>query len=167
MSQDLNNANYKKRKVRERSAAFPLELPYRLISMFSIYGDIVLDPFWGTGTTSLAAMVSARNAIGYEINSEFMEILKRNVRKIKQLVNSINNDRLNKHIEFVRRYKNEGKELKYKANNYNFKVNTKQEIDILLYSIKEYSQNGNQFVVNHEKFEFEQKSKLIQSCLIP
>ncbi|MFX1392640.1 MAG: DNA-methyltransferase [Promethearchaeota archaeon] len=165
VSQSLNNN--KNSKLRERSAAFPLELPYRLINMFSIYGDTVLDPFWGTGTTSLASMISARNSIGYEINSEFMELFKRNVRRIKQSVSEINNDRLEQHGDFVRRYKKEGKDMKYKAENYNFGVYTKQEIGILLYSIKEYNESENIFIVNHEKFEFEQKSKLVQSRLIP
>ncbi len=164
VSQNLNNNN--KNKVRERSAAFPLELPYRLINMFSIYGDTVLDPFWGTGTTSLAAMISTRNSIGYEINSEFMDLFRNNLRKVKQSVNSINEERLKQHVDFVRRYKKDGKDMKYRADNYNFGLYTKQEIGILLYSIKEYTKNENEFIVNYEKFEFEQKSKLVQSRLI-
>src|SRR5690606_1592163 len=45
---------------RDRSAAYPFELPYRLINMYSVKGDIVLDPFLGTGTTALAAMATER-----------------------------------------------------------------------------------------------------------
>ena len=52
--------------VRERSAAFPFELPERLILMHSVYGDTVLDPFMGTGTTAAAAMRHGRNSIGIE-----------------------------------------------------------------------------------------------------
>jgi hypothetical protein len=55
-------------------AMFPEELPARLIKMFSFVGDTVLDPFWGSGTTSLSARNLNRNSIGYEINPEFIEI---------------------------------------------------------------------------------------------
>jgi len=59
------------KKVRERSGAFPFELPYRLINMYSVAGDTVLDPFSGAGTTMAAAMVAARNSIGFELEADF------------------------------------------------------------------------------------------------
>jgi hypothetical protein len=59
------------KKTRERSGAFPFELAYRLICMYSIKGDWVLDPFAGTGTTMIAALTSARNGISVEIDSQF------------------------------------------------------------------------------------------------
>jgi modification methylase len=52
----------------DRTAAFPIEIPDRLIRMFSIAGDTVLDPFAGTGTTLWSALRSGRNAIGVEID---------------------------------------------------------------------------------------------------
>jgi len=57
-------------------AMFPEELPLRLIKMFAFSGDTVLDPFMGSGTTSLAARNLGRNSAGYEINPEFIEIAK-------------------------------------------------------------------------------------------
>jgi DNA modification methylase/endonuclease YncB( thermonuclease family) len=57
-------------------AMFPQELPHRLIRMFSFRGDTVLDPFLGSGTTSLAARILERNSIGYEVNSDFIPIIK-------------------------------------------------------------------------------------------
>ncbi len=57
-------------------AMFPEELPRRLIRMFSFVGDTVLDPFMGSGTTSLAAKNLSRNSVGYEINSTFVPIIK-------------------------------------------------------------------------------------------
>lgn len=57
-------------------AMFPEELPKRLIKMFSFVGDIVLDPFVGSGTTSLAAKNLSRNSVGYEINQKFIDIIK-------------------------------------------------------------------------------------------
>jgi site-specific DNA-methyltransferase (adenine-specific) len=56
-------------------AMFPEELPKRLIKMFSFVGDTVLDPFIGSGTTSLAAKNLKRNSIGYEINEEFLPVI--------------------------------------------------------------------------------------------
>ena len=57
-------------------AMFPEELPKRLIKMFSFAGETVLDPFGGSGTTSLAAMKLGRNSICYEINQEFLPLIK-------------------------------------------------------------------------------------------
>jgi len=70
-------------------AMFPEELPRRLIKMFSFPNEIVLDPFLGSGTTSLAAKNLNRNSVGYEINAEFIPIIKEKVGIIecsKQLV---------------------------------------------------------------------------------
>ncbi len=57
-------------------AMFPEELPRRLIKMFSFIGETVLDPFAGSGTTSLAAKNLDRNSVGFEINSEFIPVIK-------------------------------------------------------------------------------------------
>ena len=57
-------------------AMFPEELPKRLIKMFSFVGETVLDPFAGSGTTSLAAKHLDRNSIGYEINREFQPLIR-------------------------------------------------------------------------------------------
>ena len=57
-------------------AMFPEKVPRRLIKMFSFVNDTVLDPFLGSGTTSLAAKKLSRNSIGYEINPEFLPLIK-------------------------------------------------------------------------------------------
>lgn len=57
-------------------AMFPEELPRRLIKMFSFAGETVLDPFTGSGTTALAAKNLDRNSAGFEINPEFIPIIK-------------------------------------------------------------------------------------------
>lgn len=57
-------------------AMFPEELPKRLIKMFSFVGDFVFDPFVGSGTTLLAAKKLSRNSIGYEINPQFIKVIK-------------------------------------------------------------------------------------------
>jgi modification methylase len=58
-------------------APFPVELPHRLIQLYTFSGDIVLDPFAGSGTTCLAAQADRRNYVGYEINPEYAEHARR------------------------------------------------------------------------------------------
>jgi len=60
-------------------AMFPEELPKRLIKMFSFVGENVLDPFLGSGTTSLVAKSLGRNSCGYEINPDFIPIIKQKI----------------------------------------------------------------------------------------
>jgi len=71
--------NFPGEKQDKHLAMFPQELPRRLIKMFSFVGDIVLDPFLGSGTTSLTAKNFDRNSIGYEINEDFLTIIKEKI----------------------------------------------------------------------------------------
>ena len=66
-------------KQNSHIAMFPEELPRRLIKMFSFIGDTILDPFLGSGTTTLAAYKLNRNSIGVEINPKFLSIIKNKV----------------------------------------------------------------------------------------
>jgi site-specific DNA-methyltransferase (adenine-specific) len=68
--------NFPGEKQDKHLAMFPEELPKRLIKMFSFAGDTVLDPFLGSGTTCLAARNLNRNSIGYEINKDFLPVIK-------------------------------------------------------------------------------------------
>jgi site-specific DNA-methyltransferase (adenine-specific) len=58
---------------------FPEELPHRLIKMFSFPQETVLDPFMGSGTTALAAKKLGRNSTGYEINPDFIPLIKEKI----------------------------------------------------------------------------------------
>jgi DNA modification methylase len=58
-------------------AAFPEEIPYRLIKLFSYVGETVLDPFMGSGTTNKVAAMLKRNSVGYEIDIELVEVVKK------------------------------------------------------------------------------------------
>jgi hypothetical protein len=86
---------FKGEKQAEHEAMFPDELPYRLIKMFSFVGDTILDPFLGSGTTLKVALELERNAIGYEINPDFLEV-------INKKLNTINNSFLYK-IETIKK----------------------------------------------------------------
>src|SRR3989304_3512397 len=68
--------NFSGERQNKHLAMFPEELPKRLIKMFSFAGDIVLDPFLGSGTTCLSAKKLERNSVGYEINKDFLPVIK-------------------------------------------------------------------------------------------
>ena len=117
--------------ARKRSAAFPIEIPYRLINMFSILGDTVLDPFLGTGTTTLAAMAAARNSIGIELEPAFKNDLAAGISTVVETANSLINDRLAAHLAFVDRRIDSGYDFKHRNTHYGFPVMTGQEINLL------------------------------------
>lgn len=71
--------NFPGEKQNGHLAMFPEELPRRLIRMFSFAGETVLDPFLGSGTTTLAAMRLGRNSVGYEINEEFEPLIRERI----------------------------------------------------------------------------------------
>jgi site-specific DNA-methyltransferase (adenine-specific) len=60
-------------------APFPVELPRRLIELYTFKGDLVLDPFIGSGTTAVAAVESGRHFIGYETEAAYLEIARARV----------------------------------------------------------------------------------------
>jgi site-specific DNA-methyltransferase (adenine-specific) len=65
-------------------APFPEELPRRLIKLYSFTGDIVLDPFMGSGTTAVASLREERNFVGYEINENYLEAANKRIAIAKQ-----------------------------------------------------------------------------------
>jgi tRNA/tmRNA/rRNA uracil-C5-methylase (TrmA/RlmC/RlmD family) len=95
--------------------------------MFSIQGDMILDPFLGTGTTTIAAAISARNSIGYEIDKNFAEIIERRIQEVPSLSQKIINQRLKSHKEFADQWIKSGKEFKYRSKNYDFGVISRSE----------------------------------------
>lgn len=140
-------------ELRERSAAYPFEIPYRLINMYSVYGDTVLDPFWGTGTTSFAAMVAGRNSVGYELDEEFVQLFKQRVEDIPEYSREVVKQRLDDHKEFVEERLSEGNDFKYQADNYDFPVTTKQEKPIQFYSVSDVREIEAGYEVSHDSVE--------------
>ncbi|UPM43047.1 DNA-methyltransferase [Halocatena salina] len=139
--------------VRDRSGAFPLAIPYRLINMYSVYGDTVLDPFWGIGTTTLAAMIAGRNSAGYEIESAFADIFERRITDLGALSEAVVDDRLDDHRAFIEQRLTEEDEG-YEATHYDFHVMTKQETDIQFHSVSDVTRSsidtGTEYVVTHD-----------------
>lgn len=129
--------------LRNKSAAFPLDLVYRLINMFSVKGDCVLDPFLGSGTTTIASMIAARNSIGVEIIPEFYKML---LERIDGLVSDANlyiDERIKKHEEFIKNRLLEGKNIKYINKKYGFSVVSKQEECLYINKLEEIILDGN------------------------
>jgi DNA modification methylase len=119
---------------RSRSAAFPYELAYRLINMYSIKGDIVLDPFLGTGTTAIAALASERNSIGYEIDESIIKVIKENICRSLDEVNKRILSRIIEHEKFIKSY---SKPVKYFNENIKMPVVTSQERNIKFRMVNE------------------------------
>ncbi len=118
------------KNIRERSGAYPFELAYRLINMFSLREDTVLDPFLGTGTTTISAMATARNSVGYEIDANFGKHILSRFGNIADFSNQLIENRISNHLRFVReRTKSKGG-LGYVSKVYGFPVMTSQETEI-------------------------------------
>ncbi len=76
---DIPGVRQASKSIERRIAAFPEEIAYRLIRMFSVIGDVVLDPFLGTGTTTKVAKSLYRNSIGYEVDENLLPIIKEKI----------------------------------------------------------------------------------------
>jgi DNA modification methylase len=72
---EITNVLPKRSRIEREVAAFPYEIPYRLIKLYSFVGETVLDPWLGSGTSMKAAIDLCRNSIGYEINSKLREVI--------------------------------------------------------------------------------------------
>jgi DNA modification methylase len=120
------------RAARLRSAAFPFEVPYRLINMFSVKGDAVVDPFFGIGTTMWAAMTAGRNCIGYEIEGGLRDEIDVIKHTILPFANEKIKNRIRNHLGYLDANINSKGGFKYKNAYYNFAVKTRQETELLL-----------------------------------
>ncbi len=129
-------------ELRERSGAFPFEIPYRLINMYSVYGDTVLDPFWGTGTTSLAALVAGRNSLGYELEPSFVDVFRDRIESVTDLSKSVGRQRLSDHRTFVEQRRESGDGFTYESEPYGFPVMTTQEESLQLYAVEELAEGA-------------------------
>ncbi|MFB6157341.1 MAG: site-specific DNA-methyltransferase [Haloferacaceae archaeon] len=139
--------------LRDRSGAFPFEVPYRLINMYSVYGDTVLDPFWGTGTTSLAAMVAARNSVGVERDAAFVDAFDDRVGDVDATARDVVRRRLDAHAAFVERRRAAGDDPAYEARHYDFPVRTRQERGIRFYAVDGVTREAAGYRLDHVPVE--------------
>ncbi len=140
---------------RERSAAYPLELALRLINMYSIMDDIILDPFLGTGTTSIAAALLRRNSIGYEVDKSFEATILSRFENLISDSKLVCENRLSSHLQFVESRMKNGQGMKYISKFYGCPVVSSQETDIQLFSISSINHaSENSFVTFHRPFQY-------------
>lgn len=125
--------------ARKRSAAFPFEVPFRLINMFSVIGDTVLDPFLGTGTTTFAAIASMRNSIGYEREKDLSTKTVEWALSAGEFFNSQIQKRIRQHSDYVKKVDDGGSHFLYFNENHGFKVKTRNERNLILRGIREVS----------------------------
>ncbi|HEY62828.1 MAG TPA: site-specific DNA-methyltransferase, partial [Anaerolineae bacterium] len=67
-------------------APFPVELPFRLIQLYTYKGDIILDPFMGSGSTAIAALKSDRNYVGFDIDPEYVKLAEERISRHKSQI---------------------------------------------------------------------------------
>lgn len=132
ISQKLND-----KKLRERNGAYPFELAYRLINMYSVKNDFVLDPFLGTGTTTIASVASGRNSLGYEIDPNFKDTILQNIIDSTKYSNEYIHKRISNHLQFVKNREAEKGELKHTSEQYDYNVVTGQEKKMVFNLIKQ------------------------------
>ena len=137
-------------QLRKRSGAYPIEVPYRLISMFSLKGDRVVDPFLGTGTTMAAAAAAGRNAVGFELESGFKKAVISTLNSCAAFANQRIRQRLADHLSFVKAKSEDGHRFKHTNRHYGFAVMTSQETDLLLNEVIDGKQSGdNEFTFTY------------------
>ncbi len=119
-------------KTRSRSGAFPFELAARLVLMYSVKGDLVLDPFAGTGTTMAAAMAYGRNSAGFEIDRSLSGAIHAVAETVVDIANHHIDGRLAAHLAFCRERLAAGKPIKHVNEPYGFPVITAQERRLVL-----------------------------------
>ena len=116
---------------RGRSAAYPMELAYRLIQMFSAQGDVVLDPFLGTGTTMAVAVASGRSSVGVELDEGLSGVIEARLQGALAWGPTRVEARLDDHRVFVSERLGKGKTFKHKNDPYEVPVVTGQETDLV------------------------------------
>ena len=138
--------------TRDRNASFPLEIPYRLVNMYSAEGDTVLDPFAGLGTTNIACMIANRNSIGMEVDPEIAEMaldhMKQPVSSLSEAVES----RIRRHLDFIAELPADKKAKCYVNMPHGFKVKTKQETAIQIDEVTMVERKENTYFCEYQKW---------------
>ena len=141
-----------------RSGAFPFELAYRLVCMFSVKGDWVLDPFAGTGTTTTACMAAGRNSIAIEIDDAMVDEMRAVKSSIVSTLNDRIHNRLARHRDFVDEHIAAGRTLKYENLHHGFQVKTAQERDLILNLLQSVQTENDTINVTYDEVASNERS---------
>lgn len=134
---------------RERNASFPFQIPYRLINMYSVENDTVLDPFAGLGTTNFACMAAKRNSIGMEIDPELANLALESIYVSPEVLNGIIDSRIKNHLGFIDSLPLDKRDRCYKNIPHGFQVKTRQETAIKIDRISSVTRDGNVLTCNY------------------
>ncbi|MDR1315344.1 MAG: site-specific DNA-methyltransferase [Spirochaetales bacterium] len=123
--------------LRGRSGGFPFELAWRLVNMYSLYGDLVLDPFAGTGTSLHAAAAAGRNSVGFEIDRNFEDLIfggmtLPRMEDMRREWNRLIRARAEAHARFIQDFTARRGKPKYTNAPHGFPVITRQETGLTL-----------------------------------
>lgn len=146
--------------LRQRSAAYPLELPLRLILMYSVAQDTILDPFSGTGTTMQAAMALGRSSVSYETDPAFAPLFEERAKAAPSLSREISQGRFEAHMTFVQERVNAGKVIKHTNGPYGVPVVMAQEKTLELPLTQSVHPTEDGFTAEHRKFEAQEQTEL-------
>lgn len=127
---------------RSRNASFPFEIPYRLVNMYSVEGDTVLDPFDGMGTTNFACMAANRNSIGSERDPEIAALALNTLSTTPETLNRVISARLTQHRTFISNLSQEEQDRCYPNPYHGFLVKTKQETSIKIDEVASIVREG-------------------------
>lgn len=125
---------------RQRSAAFPLEIPWRLIHMYSVQGDLIWDPFGGTGTSSLAAGAAGRNSICTELEEDLVVSGRERFTTGLKAMKSLALDRLDHYKAWLLDQK--GRQWKHHHQELDLPVVSAQERDVTIAQVKSLEATG-------------------------
>ena len=145
-SQIISKAN----TSRNRNASFPFEVPYRLVNMYSVKGDTVLDPFCGLGTTNLACIASERNSIGVEISPEIAALAKDIISEQALKLNAVIKNRLSAHSAFIDCLTDEKRGKCYQNSFHGFLVKTRQETALQIRGISDITHQADKLMCHYE-----------------
>lgn len=146
---------------RSRSAAFPLELALRIVAMYSVSGDLVVDPFSGTGTTNAAAIILGRNSVGIDNDADLLQASCRYFTKhgTKDALNKVITERLKTHLKYV--FSKDELFFRYQNKRHAFPVKTQQEKKLLIRLIKALKRNDECVIADYKKLS----KKQFETCL--
>ena len=131
---------------RDRNASFPFEVPYRIINMYSVKGDTILDPFGGLSTSTIAAIASQRNSISVDIDPVFCEESKARVLNSLKFINSYIDKRIKGHEDYISSLPDEKKEKCYFNEKMKCKVKTGQEVELIIERVNSIKSEGDDII---------------------
>ncbi|MCK6520940.1 site-specific DNA-methyltransferase [Myxococcota bacterium] len=149
--------------TRARSAAYPLELPYRLILMYSIEGDLVLDPFLGTGTTSAAALAAGRSSVGLDLDANLLALARARLLNARPWAEARAAARINDHRAWLHQRAAAGRPPGHVAEPLGLGVMTRQERQLRVTTPGRVWAEGEQVYAEHSPLPGELKEGSVAS----